>query len=168
MSRSRSRSLTYLNPSTADRAKAEKKAAKEKKEKQLKAAANKRAKEKVEIAEGANPYLNPAKQAKGLPLQEHEDDFMASLLGDLDGKAQVKKTEASRPAQPAVRRTKPSLVKSAVAGSKRFAEAQKQAELRAKWPRVFSYKTWVPGKVPRVVYSRDEREVERVLRTLEG
>ena len=111
----------------ADRAKAEKKAAKEKKEKLLKAAAKKRAKEKVEIAEGANPYLNPSKQAKGLPLQEHEDDFMASLLGDLDGKAQVKKTDSPRPAAPPVRRSKPSLVKSAVAGSKRFADTDASA-----------------------------------------
>ncbi|BGP49603.1 DNA-directed DNA polymerase alpha catalytic subunit pol1 [Rhodotorula kratochvilovae] len=107
--------------------KEEKKAAKEKKEKQLKAAAKKRAKEKVEISEGANPYINPTKQAKGLPLQEHEDDFMASLLGDLDGKAQVKKTESPRPAAPPVRRAKPSLVKSAVAGSKRFADMDASA-----------------------------------------
>lgn len=64
--------------------------------------------------------------------------------------------------------SRPSSARPPSRGSKRFAEAQKQAELRAKWPRVFSYKTWVPGKVPRVVYSRDEREVERVLRTLEG
>ncbi|GAA5904697.1 hypothetical protein JCM8208_001329, partial [Rhodotorula glutinis] len=106
---------------------AEKKAAKEKKEKLLKAAAKKRAKEKIEIAEGANPYLNPTKQAKGLPLQEHEDDFMASLLGDLDGKAQVKKTDSPRPAAPPVRRSKPSLVKSAVAGSKRLADTDASA-----------------------------------------
>ncbi|GAA6055199.1 hypothetical protein JCM3770_000705, partial [Rhodotorula araucariae] len=110
-----------------ERLKEKKKAAKEKKEKQLKAAAKKRAKELVEISEGANPYINPTKQAKGLPLQEHEDDFMASLLGDLDGKAQVKKTESPRTAVPTVRRAKPSLVKSAVAGSKRFADMDASA-----------------------------------------
>ncbi|GAA6009942.1 DNA-directed DNA polymerase alpha catalytic subunit POL1 [Rhodotorula paludigena] len=110
------------NDDEKDRKKEERKAAKEKKEKQLKAAAKKRAKERVEIAEGANPYLNPSRQSKGLPLQEHEDDFMASLLGDLEGKAEIKKTESPRPAPVPTRRTKPSLVKSAVTGSKRFAD----------------------------------------------
>ncbi|BGP40197.1 hypothetical protein JCM10449v2_004155 [Rhodotorula kratochvilovae] len=54
-------------------------------------------------------------------------------------------------------------------GSKRAAEAEKQASLRAKWPRVFSYKTWAGERgAPRVVYTTDEAEVERVLSTLEG
>ncbi|BGP09423.1 DNA-directed DNA polymerase alpha catalytic subunit pol1 [Rhodotorula toruloides] len=105
-----------------ERRKEERKAAKEKKEKQLKAATKKRAKARVEVAEGANPYINPNRQKQGLPLKEQEDDFMASLLGDLEGQATVTKTESPRPAAAPVRRAKPSLVKTAVSGSKRQAD----------------------------------------------
>ncbi|GAA5820700.1 hypothetical protein JCM3770_001458 [Rhodotorula araucariae] len=54
--------------------------------------------------------------------------------------------------------------------AKREAEAAKQAALREKWPRVFSYKTWrgVGRAAPRVVYTTDEAEVERMLPMLEG
>ena len=114
-------SLAHRSPS--ERRKEEKKLAKEKRDKQLKAAANKRAKERLEIAEGANPYINPNRQGTGLPLKEQEDDFMASLLGNLDDQATVKSTEPSRPAAPPpVRRSKPTLARTALSASKRQAD----------------------------------------------
>jgi DNA polymerase alpha subunit A len=51
-----------------------------------------------------------------------EDDFMASLLGDLEGQATVKKTDSPRPAAAPVRRAKQSLVKTAVTSAKRQAD----------------------------------------------
>lgn len=98
-----------------------KKEKKEAKEKQLKAAAKKKAK-LPQIAEGANPYINPNKPRSGAPLKEVEDDFMASLLGDLEGQATVKKTDSPRPAAAPVRRSKQSLVKTAVTSAKRQAD----------------------------------------------
>ncbi|KWU44823.1 hypothetical protein RHOSPDRAFT_17356 [Rhodotorula sp. JG-1b] len=87
------------------------------------ATAKKRAKERLEIAEGANPYINPNRQGTGLPLKEQEDDFMASLLGNLDDQATVKSTEPSRPAAPPpVRRSKPTLARTALSASKRQAD----------------------------------------------
>ena len=59
-------------------------------------------------------------------------------------------------------------------GSKRQREADKQDVLRALWDKTFSFKTWPvgagggAGARPRMVYTTDEREVERVLPTLEG
>ncbi|GAA6028504.1 hypothetical protein JCM8097_007252 [Rhodosporidiobolus ruineniae] len=104
-----------------ERLKKEKKAAKEQREKQRKAAAKRKAK-LPEISEGANPYLNPNRAKTSLPLQEQEDDFMSSLLGDLDGKATVKSTPLPRAAAAPVRRSKPSLVKTAVTSAKRQAD----------------------------------------------
>ncbi|GAA5963816.1 hypothetical protein JCM8115_006341 [Rhodotorula mucilaginosa] len=112
-----------MDGADAKRRKEEKKLAKEKRDKQLKAAAKKRAKERLEIAEGANPYINPNRQGTGLPLKEQEDDFMASLLGNLDDQATVKSTEPSRPAAPPpVRRSKPTLARTALSASKRQAD----------------------------------------------
>ncbi|GAA6024619.1 hypothetical protein JCM10207_001023 [Rhodosporidiobolus poonsookiae] len=99
----------------------EKKAAKEQREKQRKAAAKRKAKA-PEIAEGANPYINPNRAKAGLPLKEQEDDFMASLLGGLEGEAPVIKTESPRPAAAPARRVKQSLVKTAVTSAKRQAD----------------------------------------------
>ncbi|GAA5879617.1 hypothetical protein JCM3774_004286 [Rhodotorula dairenensis] len=109
------------------RRKEEKKLAKEKRDKQLKAAAKKRAKERLEIAEGANPYINPNRPGTGLPLKEQEDDFMASLLGNLDDQATVKKTESPRPASAPVRRSKPTLARTALSASKRQADLDASA-----------------------------------------
>ncbi|GAA5873099.1 hypothetical protein JCM8547_006792 [Rhodosporidiobolus lusitaniae] len=104
-----------------ERRKKEKKAAKEQREKQRKAAAKRKAK-LPEIAEGANPYINPNRPKAGQPLKEQEDDFMASLLGDLEGKAEVKKTDSPRPAAAPARRPKQSLARTAVTGAKRQAD----------------------------------------------
>lgn len=66
--------------------KKERKAAKEakakEKEKKLSAAAAKRKAAQPVIAPGANPYLKPKAEA---PTAEQEADFMASLMGGLDG-----------------------------------------------------------------------------------
>lgn len=111
--------IVSLTPpiSPLERRKEEKKVAKEQRDKQLKAAAKKRAKERLEIAEGANPYINPNRQGTGLPLKEQEDDFMASLLGNLDDQATVKKGDVPRAAPAPVRRSKPTLGRSALSAS---------------------------------------------------
>ncbi|GAA5981594.1 hypothetical protein JCM5350_008038 [Sporobolomyces pararoseus] len=95
----------------------ERKAKKEEQKKKLKAAEAKRKAKLPQIADGANPYLNPNKKT-GLPLPEQEDDFMSSLLGGLDDQATVaKKTETPRPKPPPTRISKTSL-----SGFKRKAE----------------------------------------------
>ncbi|GAA5888512.1 hypothetical protein JCM6882_008978 [Rhodosporidiobolus microsporus] len=104
-----------------ERRKKEKKKAKEQREKQLKAAAKKKAKQ-VDVAEGANPYINPNRAKAGLPLQEQEDDFMASLLGDLEAKPSASRTESPRPGAAPVRKPKQSLARTAVTSSKRHAD----------------------------------------------
>ncbi|GAA5983692.1 hypothetical protein JCM11641_000935 [Rhodosporidiobolus odoratus] len=51
-------------------------------------------------------------------------------------------------------------------GSKAAEAEEKQAELKRKWPKVFSYGGW--GKEVEVICTTDEREIERVLKRLEG
>ncbi|GAA5897364.1 hypothetical protein JCM5296_004143 [Sporobolomyces johnsonii] len=102
-----------------DEKKARRKAKREEKEalEKKKAKAKRKAAKQPDIAEGANPYLNPNRAKAGLPLPEQEDDFMANLLGDLEGQAVVAKKEAYRP-KPAPTR----LAKTSLTGFKRKAE----------------------------------------------
>ncbi|GAA5916905.1 hypothetical protein JCM8208_005480 [Rhodotorula glutinis] len=66
------------------------------------------------------------------------------------------------------------LLKPPRVGSKRHRDAEKQELLRAKWDKTFSFLTWPveacgdEGERPRMVYTVDEREVDRVLPTLKG
>ncbi|GAA6061369.1 hypothetical protein JCM10212_005823 [Sporobolomyces blumeae] len=49
----------------------------------------------------------------------------------------------------------------------RFKNAHKQWEVRQKWPTAFDYKTWSTRR-PEVVYTKDSKEVRRVLETMKG
>ncbi|GAA5986163.1 hypothetical protein JCM11641_004732 [Rhodosporidiobolus odoratus] len=104
-----------------ERRKKEKEERKKQREKQAKAAAKRKA-TAPEISEGANPYINPNRAKAGLPLKEQEDDFMASLLGGLEGNETVQKTDSPRHTPVPIRRTKQSLVKTAVTSAKRHAD----------------------------------------------
>ncbi|GAA5886028.1 hypothetical protein JCM6882_004239 [Rhodosporidiobolus microsporus] len=54
-------------------------------------------------------------------------------------------------------------------GSKRAKAEERQAELRQKWPREFSYRTFGRGGAGvKLVVSTDEGEIETVLRSMEG
>ncbi|GAA5950464.1 hypothetical protein JCM10213_003586 [Rhodosporidiobolus nylandii] len=109
-----------------ERRKKEKEERKKQREKQLKAAAKRKAKA-PEIAEGANPYINPSRVKAGLPLKEQEDDFMASLLGDLEGQAKVKTSDSPRHTPVPTRRAKQSLARAAVTSGKRHADVDASA-----------------------------------------
>ncbi|GAA5820010.1 hypothetical protein JCM11251_005446 [Rhodosporidiobolus azoricus] len=61
----------------------------------------------------------------------------------------------------------PNLSRAPRPGSKRAKAEERQVELRQKWPREFSYKSF-GGVKPNLVVSTDEGEIERVLKAMEG
>ncbi|KAL8283423.1 hypothetical protein RQP46_005833 [Phenoliferia psychrophenolica] len=56
------------------------------KKKEASAAKQKRLAKRTVIAPGENPYLKPDKVVAGKPVAQNADDFMDSLLGDLEGR----------------------------------------------------------------------------------
>ena len=68
--------------------------------KSLTSAAARRKAQRPVIEEGANPYINPNRKQEikmGAPLPQQEDDFMANLLGGLEGQATISKQETFKP-----------------------------------------------------------------------
>ncbi|GAA6059765.1 hypothetical protein JCM10212_001973 [Sporobolomyces blumeae] len=99
--------------------KRERKAKREEQKKKLSAAAAKRKAKQPDIADGANPYLNPNRLKKpGMPLAEQEDDFMSNLLGGLDGQA----TAPTRVETPRAKAAPTRLAKNVLSSFKRKAE----------------------------------------------
>ncbi|KAK4050302.1 DNA-directed DNA polymerase alpha catalytic subunit pol1 [Microbotryomycetes sp. JL201] len=92
-----------------------KRKAKDEKEKARLKAAEQRRKLKQVVPDGANPYIKPQKN------EAEADDFMASLIGDLDGDNSSMTAAASTPAhKPKPIASRP--IKSALYGIKRRAE----------------------------------------------